>query len=186
MPSDVAKQRAGSDAAPVIEPPSAKLIIRLFLIPAIIVAAAVGVMFLIGRMAGSPPSFSEALDGLKREGGERTADWLVGPGAKQRYLYAQTLTEQMKRGMSESERAETADKLIELLDKNYVHPEEGQVQNFVLLALGRVWQTDPGTATMNSPQAVASREKIAQTLIQFAGSDNLTARKAAVLAMCFM
>src|SRR5438105_3286212 len=140
MPSDV--RQANTPDASVPEPPSVKLIVRLFLIPAVIVAAAVGVMFLIGRMAGSAPTFEEALNGLKGQGGERTADWLVGPGAKQRYLYAQTLTDQMKQGMSEAERIETTDRLIELLDK-YVHPEEGQVQNFVLLALGRVWQGAP-------------------------------------------
>src|SRR5205814_7990827 len=134
--------RQNADAT-LPEPPSVKLIVRLFLIPAMIVAAAVGVMFLIGRMAGSAPTFEEALNGLKGQGGERTADWLVGPGAKQRYLYAQTLTDQMKQGMSEAERIQTTDRLIELLDK-YVRSEEGQVQNFVLLAPGRVWQEDKG------------------------------------------
>jgi hypothetical protein len=181
MPSEVSRQKNGEPEQPLIEPPSVKLIVRLFLIPAIIVALAVGVMFLIGRLAGSPPTFEEALSGLKSEGGERTADWLIGPGAKQRYLYAQTLTDQMKQGMSESERIETADKLIDLLNQ-YVHPEEGQVQNFVLLALGRVWQgaKDPSAA------AIESQHKVMQTLERFAGSENLTARKAAILAMCFM
>src|SRR3954465_15164562 len=108
MPSDLPR-KAPADAT--IEPPSVKLIVRRCLIPAIIVAAAVGVMFLIGRMAGSPPTFEEALNGLKGEGGERAADWLVGPGAKQRYLYAQTLTDQMKLGMSEDERIKTTDRL---------------------------------------------------------------------------
>src|SRR5438105_12835751 len=105
MPSDLA--RAGqsntadkSEHLPAIEPPSVKLIVRLFLIPLIIVAAAVGVMFLIGRMAGGEPSFDEAIARLKgTAGGERTADWLVGPGAKQRYLDAKTLTDKMKSGM---------------------------------------------------------------------------------------
>jgi hypothetical protein len=188
MPSDLTKKSAPGQAGeqtPLVEPPSVKLSVRLFLIPLLIVAAAVGVMFLIGRMAGSAPTFDEALNGLKSEGGGRTADWLVGPGAKQRYLYAQTLTDKMKQGMSEAERIEVGDKIIELLDK-YVHPEEGQVQNFLLLALGRVWQTDPGAAPMNSPQAAEARQRIVQTLIRFAGVDNLQARKAAVLAMCFL
>jgi HEAT repeat protein len=181
MPSDVAAKQ--SDDATVLEPPSAKLIVRLFLIPALIVAAAVGVMFLIGRMAGSAPTFEEALNGLKSQGGERTADWLVGPGAKQRYLYAQTLTDQMKLGMSEQERIKTTDRLVELLDK-YIRPEEGQVQNFVLLALGRVWQGFP-PAEAGSP-AEESQKKVAQTLVRFSSSDNLQARKAAILAMCFL
>ena len=168
MPSDVAKQNAAQEQTPAIEPPSAKLMIRLFVIPAIIVAAAVGVMFLIGRMAGSAPSFEQALNGLKSEGGERTADWLIGPGAKQRYLYAQTLTDQMKQGMSEPERIQTADRLVELLDK-YVHPEEGQVQNFVLLALGRVWQgqKEPSSAALDS------QRKVIDTLIRFTSAESV-------------
>jgi hypothetical protein len=188
MPSDLQKAKVATDSS-LPEPPSVKLIVRLFLIPAMIVAAAVGVMFLIGRMAGSPPTFEEALNGLKGQGGERTGDWLVGPGAKQRYLYAQTLTDQMKQGMSEAERIQTTDRLVELLDK-YVHPEEGQVQNFVLLALGRVWQGFP--PDRNAPPAEAgspsmgSQDKVVQTLVRFSNAENLQARKAAVLAMCFM
>ena len=78
MPSDLANGAADKSDTPAIEPPSVKLVVRLFLIPAFIVAAAVGVMFLIGRMAGTPPTFEEALNGLKGEGGEHLADWLVG------------------------------------------------------------------------------------------------------------
>src|SRR5205814_3641787 len=108
MPSDLlAAQSTGAGAAgtePPIEPPSVKLIVRLFLIPLIIVAAAVGVMFLIGRMAGGEPSFEEAMQRLKNPGGERTANYLIGPGAKQRYLDAKTLTDKMKAGLSEGER----------------------------------------------------------------------------------
>src|SRR3954451_4835795 len=101
MPSDVKRGLApSSDAAPasattiaaagepLVEPPSAKLIVRLFLIPLIIVALAVGVMFLIGRLAGGTPSFEEALQRMKNPGGGRTADVLVGPGSKQRYMDA--------------------------------------------------------------------------------------------------
>ena len=101
----------------------------------------------------------------RRRAGMWWPEWLVGPGAKQRYLYAQTLTDQMKQGMSESERIQTTDRLIELLDK-YVHPEEGQVQNFVLLALGRVWEGTGGA----SPEAIQSQQKAVQTLILLAFS----------------
>ena len=113
--------------------------------------------------------------------------WRIGwwgyGGAKQRYLFAQTLTEQMKQGMSEEERIKTTDRLVELLDK-YVHPEEGQVENFVLLALGRVWQGFP-PAEAGSPVA-ESQKKVVQTLTRFTSADNVQARKAAVLAMCFL
>src|SRR5690242_6135505 len=105
MPSDVRKaieptaEGLGVDAshpgAEPIEPPSVKLIVRLFLIPLIIVGIAVGVMFLIGLMAGSEPSIEEAVQRLKAPGGERTADYLVGPASKQRYLDAKTLVDKM-------------------------------------------------------------------------------------------
>src|SRR5205814_9857839 len=100
MPSEVKRAVAPAggvapaSAAPaertLVEPPSVKLIVRLFLIPFFIVAAAVGVMFLIGRLAGGSPSFEEALARLRNPGGERTADMLVGPGSKQRYMDAKT------------------------------------------------------------------------------------------------
>src|SRR5687767_15984933 len=110
MPSEVksapasgAPGAAAPDAA-VGEPPSVKLIVRLFLIPLLIVAAAVGVMFLIGALAGGTPSFEEALSRLKRSGGERTAEYLIGPGSKQRYMDAMTLTDKMKSGMRDRKR----------------------------------------------------------------------------------
>ena len=89
MPSDVLK--ASTPSAPpandsVGEPPSVKLIVRLFVIPLAIVSLAVGVMFLISLMAGGTPTIDEALQRLRAPGGNRTADLLVGPAAKQRYM----------------------------------------------------------------------------------------------------
>ena len=111
MPSDVlqAAETAASSTeitstgagAPVAEPPSVKLIVRLFVIPLIIVAAAVGVMFLVSLLAGGAPSMQEALERLKNPGGNRTAAWLVGPASKQRYMDAKTLVDKMKAGRIE-------------------------------------------------------------------------------------
>jgi hypothetical protein len=67
MPSDVKPKAA--EETPLVEPPSMKLMVRLFLIPLLIVAAAVGVMFLIGRLAGGTPTFEEALQRLKAPAG---------------------------------------------------------------------------------------------------------------------
>src|SRR3954454_21845182 len=126
MPSDVRKAVAPTaDGATVdtlhpgaepIEPPSVKLIVRLFLIPLVIVAVAVGVMFLVGLLAGGEPSVEEALSRLRAPGGERTADYLVGPASKQRYLDAKTLVDKMKapEGMQESERITLAGQLIDI------------------------------------------------------------------------
>jgi hypothetical protein len=187
MPSDVTSAQGEAGDSPAIEPPSVKLIVRLFLIPLIIVAVAVGVMFLIGLMAGSTPSFEEALARLKNPGGQRTADWLIGPGSKQRYLDAKALVDQMKKpeGMSEAERIKISDDLIDLIN-NYTRPDEGEVQHFMLLALGRVWQKAPKQPAMDSPAAVASRQKTLATLSDYAKKPELPTRKAAILAMAYL
>jgi hypothetical protein len=191
MPSDLRKesqaQPAPNASAEPIEPPSVKLIVRLFLIPLVIVAIAVGVMFLIGLLAGGQPTLEEALTRLRAPGGERTIDYLVGPASKQRYLDAKTLVDQMKapEGMAEAERISLASKLVDILD-NHTNPGEGEVQHFVLLALGRTWQRNPGKPVMDSPEASLSRQQVLSTLVKYADSLQLATRKAAVLAMVYL
>src|SRR5450432_436551 len=190
MPSDMKKGNApaaSSVSSEPIEPPSVKLIVRLFLIPLAIVAFAVGIMFLIGLLAGGEPSMEDAVARLRNPGGERTADYLVGPASKQRYLDAKTLVDKMKSpaGMSEAERIALASQLIDILD-NHTRPEEGEVQHFVLLALGRVWQKNPTQPPLNSPQAMESRQKVVATLLKYADAQELATRKAAVLATVYL
>jgi len=188
MPSDV-KSASGESApqTPAIEPPSVKLIVRLFVIPAIIVALAVGIMLLIGRMAGGEPSLEEALARLKSPGGERTTAWMVGPASKQRYMDAKVLTDKMKEpgGMSPAERIELSNKLVELLRGGYVHPEEGEVQHFVLLAIGRVWQIDPAQGKLETPEAKQARADAMKLLTEYASAKDVSTRKAAVFAPVF-
>jgi hypothetical protein len=189
MPSDVKKPASAaappaSASAPAIEPPSVKLIVRLFLIPFLIVAAAVGVMFLIGRMAGGEPTLDEALARLKHPGGERTADVLVGPASKQRYIDAKTVVDQMKAGMSEAQRITLTNDFIDILE-NYTRGDEGEVRHFLLLALGRAWQVDPSQPAMDSPSAVASRQKAMNELLKSADDPQVTTRKAAILACVY-
>ncbi len=194
MPSDVKKESDSVDPKP-IEPPSVKLVVRLFLIPLVIVAAAVGVMFLIGMLAGSPSSFEDALARLKRPGGARTADWLVGPGSKQRYIDAKTLVDKMKGGMTEAQRVEIAKDLTDVID-NYTKEDEGDVRHFLLLALGRVWQLDKprgpdeteqqfDARLMNSPESIESRQQVIKTVLKYADSTDLRSRKAAILSMMY-
>src|SRR6266480_845236 len=167
----------------VVEPPSVKLILRLFIIPLLIAAAVVGIMLPIAHLAGGPSSLDAAMERLKNPGGERTMS-LVGPGAKQRYMDAKTLVDHMKAGLDEKQRIRLADQLVELLDR-YVRPEEGEVQHFVLLALGRVWQKDPKQAELNSPAAEESRQKVLDTLMKYFDAQDVSARKAAILALAF-
>jgi hypothetical protein len=190
MPSDVRGTKSDQAAhlppePALIEPPSAKLLVRLFLIPLLIVTAAVGVMFLIGRMAGGEPTLDEALARLKHPGGERTADVLVGPASKQRYIDAKTIVDKMKLGMTEVERVKLTDDLVDIID-NYTKSDEGEVRHFMLLALGRAWQADANQGDMNSPAAVAARRKAANELLKYADDPQVTTRKAAILATVYL
>lgn len=200
MPSDVLKQpaapgAAGASTAPatvpaspaenVGEPPSVKLIVRLFVIPLIIVALAVGIMFLISLMAGGTPTIEEALERLKRPGGSRTADLLVGPASKQRYMDAKTLVDQMKAGMTEADRVKLADGLIDVL-KNHTREGEGDIRHFLLLALGRTWQRNPSQPPMDSAAASASRRRVLEVLSTYANDKDVAARKAALLATVYL
>jgi hypothetical protein len=189
MPSDVLKT-AGPSAATdpshpsdpaqaVGEPPSVKLIVRLFVIPLFIVAVAVGVMFLISLLAGGTPSMEESLDRLKNAGGNRTAGWLVGPASKQRYMDAKTLADKMKAGVAEGDRVKLADDLINIL-RHRTSDDEGEIRHFLLLALGRVWQNDPTQPPMNSEPAAASRRRVLETLSDYSSAGD--ARVAAVKA----
>ncbi|CAN5603087.1 hypothetical protein BH09PLA1_BH09PLA1_28720 [soil metagenome] len=189
MPSDLKRDAdasavdANSDA-PLADPPGAKLIIRLFLIPFAIVALAVGVMYLISLMAGREPTFDEAIAGLKSAGGGRTADMLVGPGSKQRYIYAKALTNKMKLGMSSAERVNLSDQLIDILDR-HTTANEGEIQHVLLLALGRTWQLDPTKPQPDTPDLISARQRAAEALLRYASAQELSTRKAALLAMVY-
>src|SRR5438034_1103960 len=106
MPSDVkaADATAGSATAPggklasPPEPPSVKLIVRLFLIPLLIAGAVIGIMVPFGWLTGGQKSLDLALADLRRPGGQRTGPWLVGPGAKQRYIDAKTIIDYLREG----------------------------------------------------------------------------------------
>src|SRR5690606_4566087 len=153
-------------------------------IPALIVAAAVGIMVLIGSLAGGTPTVEEAIERLKQPGGERTGGGMIGPASKQRYMDAQALTDHLTAGTSEAERRKLAGPLVHI-QRNFTRAEEGEVQHFLLLALGRVWQVDPGQPEMNSPEAVVSRRQTMGVLLAYAGSPHVTTRKAALLAMVY-
>ena len=192
MPSDVKRSAAAANAAPtgtsaepLPEPPSAKLIARLFIIPLLIVAAAVGIMFLIGRMAGASPSFEDALARLRNPGGGRTVDMLIGPGSKQRYMDAKTVADKiMKVGTDPAERVKISDELIEILDK-HTTDNEGDVRHFLLLALGRAWQLEQPGMQSDSPQASEARQRALTTLLRYANSGSVSNQKAAILALAY-
>lgn len=172
---------------PLVEPPSVKLIVRLFLIPLLIVAAAVGVMYLVGLMAGGTPTTEEILARLKNPGGGRTVDVLVGPGSKQRYLDAKALVDTMKKpeGLSTADRIELTNSLTDIL-ANHTGEDEGEVRHFLLFALGRVWQMPAGAEADATREAETSRNKAIATLLQYANAPQVDVRKAAVGAFGFL
>jgi hypothetical protein len=131
---------------------------------------------------------------LKRPGGGKTAEMLVGPGAKQRYIDAKTLVDKMKAGMTEADRIELSKDLVDLLD-NYTHEDEGDVRHFLLLATGRVWQIEPrkpdetdeqfAERQMNSEAAVESRRKVVEAVLRYADSPTHRTRTAAILSTAY-
>jgi hypothetical protein len=198
LPSDVKTQpaagRAGaaldgpaSAPGPQVEPPSAKLIVRLFLIPLLIVGAAVGLMWIVGMLAGGQSDTAQILARLRRAGGERTAGVLVGPAAKQRYLDAAALAQQMKTPgrMTEEFRLELSDELVQIVTA-HTRPEEGEIRQFLLLALGRTWQIDPAQGPILTPQAETARQRVVDALLASSRSTDLAERKAAILAMAYL
>jgi hypothetical protein len=115
MPSEVKK---AGDGAPLPEPPSAKMVVRLFVIPLLIAAAVVAIMVPIGWMAGGKMTLDQALDLLENPGGERTVGQLVGPGSKQRFIAAKAVVDHMKEGMGEAQRIKLAGRLVTILEKH--------------------------------------------------------------------
>jgi hypothetical protein len=88
----------------------------------------------------------------------------------------------MKAGMNERERVELSRSLVGLLRDGYVRPEEGEVQHFVLLAIGRVWQITPEQGKLESPVAKTARAEAMGILTQYASAKEVPTRKAAVIA----
>ena len=187
MPSDVKRATPSTGDAAPIEPPSARLIVQLFLVPLLIVGAAVGVMFLIGFFAGAgaSPSLEQALERLHNPGGERTGSYLVGPGSKQRYMDAKTIADKiMKLGATPEERIKISDQLIDVLD-HATADNEGDVRHFLLLALGRAWQLDQPRGNEDSPAQAEARQRALATLLKYADAGNVPTQKAAILALAY-
>ena len=189
MPSDVEKREgrvapAGQGQQQgLVEPPSAKMVVRLFLIPLLIAAAVVGIMLPIGCLTEGPVSLETAITRLKNPGGERTLG-MVGPGSKQRYMDAKAVVDHMKAGLSEEQRIKLAADLVEILE-THTKPHEGDVQQLMLLALGRVWQVNPQQPAMDSAEAVKSRQRVMDVFLNHFDAEHVQARKAAILSLRF-
>lgn len=165
------------------EPPTFRGLVRLFVIPLLIAGGVVAIMIPIGRMAGGNLTLEQHLERLKQPGGERTMG-LIGPASKQRFIDAKAVVDHMKGGLSEEQRVKLAGQLVEILEK-HTKADEGDVQHMLLLALGRVWQQEPGEAAMNSEAAIQSRALVLETLKKHLTAQQPRARTAAALAMAW-
>jgi hypothetical protein len=193
MPSDLKSGPAGGKplALPP-EPPSIKLIVRLFVIPLLIAGAVIGIMVPFGWLTGGQKGVETAINDLKRPGGQRTGEWLVGPGAKQRYIDAKTIIDHLRQEkLTEAERIKLGDQLIDILQHNTA-PQEGEVQHILLLALGQVWmrQSDPAKSgqfltEVDSPAAAGARKRTMEALLGFADQPDIGTRKAAILSLAY-
>jgi hypothetical protein len=182
----------GAKLSPPPEPPSVKLIVRLFLIPLLIAGAVIGIMVPFGWLTGEKKSLDVALADLRRPGGQRTGEWLVGPGAKQRYIDAKTIVDHLRDDkLGEADRIKLAGQLIDILD-HYTSAAEGEVQPVLMLALGQVWMRKPDPAKpgaylaeTDSPAAAASRRQSLDALMRYADAHEAITRKAAILALAY-
>jgi HEAT repeats len=169
-----------------------KLIVRLFLVPLLIAGAVIGIMVPIGWMSGGPSGIDTAISDLRRPGGQRTGSWLVGPGAKQRYIDATTIFQHLRDdNLDDAGKIRLTGQLVDVLD-HYTAAGEGDVQPVLLLALGQVWVRKPDPIKPgaflyeeNSATASAAREQAITTLLKFANAPELATRKAALLALAY-
>jgi len=129
------------DELPPVEPPSAGMIVQLFLVPAIIVAAIVGVYSLFGKVASQEMDWRQLTTDVRS--GNPHVRWRGALGL------AQMLDADAQRGSQGqhlSERPEIATALAdlykELIDREILSEEELKQIEFMSKALGRMQVPD--------------------------------------------
>ena len=178
------------------EPPSVKLIVRLFLIPLLIAAAVVAVMLPFGLLAGGRKPLEEAFRDLQNPGGERTGGLLVGPAAKQRYMDAKIIVDYLRENkITAAERIKLSNQVIDVLNQ-WSSYKEGDVQQALLFALSIAWIQRPDPAkpgewlsdaddTANLDATDLAQKKAMDCILRFADQDIVRARTAAILSTSF-
>ena len=191
----VAPEQIGK-LVPPPEPPSVKLIVRLFVIPLLIVVAIGAVVIPVGMLAGNRKSLDAALRGLQNPGGERTGGILVGPAAKERYLDAKTIVDHLHdTNLSPPERIKLGNQLVDILNQ-WSSYKEGDVQHALLFALSLTYmhRSDPAKpgqyladtdATTTQDAFDQGQKKAMDCLLQFAEHENTRVRKAALLSLSY-
>ena len=84
---------------------------------------------------------------------------------------------------SEAERIDLSKKLVELIRGGFVKPDEGDIQHFVLLALGRVWQVNPAQGKLETQSAKDARADAMKLLLEMSNAPQPKSREAALSGM---
>lgn len=119
---------AAPDSAPLPPPSYGRQIAQLVLIPAAIVIACLAAAAIFGGLVGQPDNIEDQLSRLRQTGGMY----------KDRCLAAYNVATMIP-AVKPAERKELSDDLIKILETS-IHEDDGQLQYFVILALGRLGQ----------------------------------------------
>lgn len=113
------------DELPPVKPPSAGFIVQLFVVPALIVMAVVGVWALFGRMASSQQDWERLVDKLRSP--NEQIQWRAALGLAQMLRSDQSLGENGQQ-LAGNERA--ARELAEMFDKQLLSTRENDENHF--------------------------------------------------------
>ena len=132
---------AGLEDLPPVEPPSAGMIVQLFLIPAVIVVVVIGVWALFGQLASSEQNLSQVVADLKTSNQHRR--WRAAFNLAQMLEADARLGEE---GQQLDQNAEIAGELVALLEENLqtTNPSSEDLEQtaFVIRSLGWFDVTD--------------------------------------------
>ena len=138
-PNDAAPQLGGTidspENLPPVEPPSAGFIIQLFVVPALIVGAVIGVWLLFGRLATNDQDW------------ERQVNEVGVENNKRRFRAAYSLTQMLQADLHAGEESsnlkdntQLATQLVDVLDDNLMVPsqseEDATLRSYLIRALG--------------------------------------------------
>jgi hypothetical protein len=158
------------DAAPATDaalppPPSFGLqVAQLVIIPLVIVAVAVGVSMLFGKLASVEESTANLVQKLEQSSGSgRMVAGVQDPRYKDRWLAAFNIAARIPQITKESERASLSDDLVRILDHN-VGDDEGLLQLYLLPAIGQLGQ--PGGLDAVRGKLAASDPRVQQGAIR--------------------
>ena len=152
LPANDLPPGARPEELPPVEPPSAGFIVQLFLIPALIVAAVIGVWALFGKLADSETNWPQLVAELGS--GNEHRRWRAALGLAQALRNQQVVEgENGEAGESLAEKPEVAKALCDLLNETLNSPstlqEDIDHREFLTRTLGSLKCNDIVLPTLN-------------------------------------